>query len=286
MKLIRFGQEGQEKPGIIDQDGNRRDISVFGQQFDETFFGTDGIERLSDWISTHLEECPIIPEDVRWGSPLSRPSKIVCIGLNYAKHAAEAGAKIPKEPIVFFKATSAICGPFDQVMIPKGSEKTEWEVELAIVIGKKATYVSEENAMDHVAGYTIHNDYSEREFQLERKGQWVKGKSADTFAPLGPFVATRDEIPNPNSLRLWLTANGEKLQDSNTDDMIFNVPFLVHYVSQFMSLLPGDIISTGTPSGVAMGFEPPRYLRGGEEIELGIEGLGVMKQKILPFSGS
>lgn len=286
MKLIRFGQSGQEKAGIVDAKGIRRDVSAFGQDYDETFFGTDCIPKLEKWLTTELDNCPEVAEGERWAAPLCRPSKIVCVGLNYAKHAAEAKATIPTEPILFFKATSAIVGPYDQVMIPRDSEKTDWEVELAVIIGKKATYVAEEDALEHIAGYTIHNDYSERAFQLEHKGQWVKGKSADTFAPLGPYIATSDEIPNPNVLNLWLDVNGERLQDSNTDDMVFSVPFLVHYISKYMTLLPGDIISTGTPSGVAMGFTPPRYLRGGEDIELGIEGLGSMRQTIKSYSDS
>jgi len=216
--------------------------------------------------------------DVRLGAPLVRPSKIVCVGLNYAKHAEESGMAPPEEPVLFFKASSAITGPFDPILIPKGSTKTDWEVELALVIGKKASYVSEKEALNHVAGYVLHNDVSERAFQLERSGQWVKGKSCDTFAPLGPFIATRDEIKDPNSLDLWLKLNGKLMQNSNTSDFIFNVQEVVSHISQFMTLLPGDIISTGTPFGVGLGLTPPRYLKEGDEVELGIEGLGISKQ--------
>jgi 2-keto-4-pentenoate hydratase/2-oxohepta-3-ene-1,7-dioic acid hydratase in catechol pathway len=215
---------------------------------------------------------------VRLGPPLARPSKIVCIGLNYADHAKESGAEIPKEPILFFKATSAIVGPNDPIVIPKNSVKTDWEVELAFVIGKKASHVSEEQALEHIAGYVLHNDYSEREWQLERGGQWVKGKSCDTFAPIGPFIATTDEIPDPQSLKLWLKLNGELIQNSSTQQMIFGVRTLVSYVSQFMTLLPGDVITTGTPPGVGLGFKPPKFLQPGDVVELGVEGLGSSRQ--------
>ena len=213
-----------------------------------------------------------------FGPPSVRPSKLVCVGLNYAKHAEESGMEIPKEPVLFFKATSAIVGPNDDVIIPKGSQKTDWEVELAVVIGKKASYVSEADAMDHVAGYVLHNDYSEREFQIERSGQWVKGKSCDTFAPIGPFIATKDEIKDPNHLDLWLTLNGETMQKSNTSDFVFDISEQISYISQFMTLLPGDIISTGTPFGVGLGLKPQQYLKPGDVVELGIEGLGRSKQ--------
>jgi 2-keto-4-pentenoate hydratase/2-oxohepta-3-ene-1,7-dioic acid hydratase in catechol pathway len=210
---------------------------------------------------------------------MARPSKIVCVGLNYAQHAAESGMDVPKEPVLFFKASSAIIGPFDPIIIPKGSEKTDWEVELAVVIGKQASYVSEKDAMKHVAGYVLHNDVSERAFQLERSGQWVKGKSCDSFAPLGPFIATKDEIENPNNLDLWLKLNGKLMQSSNTSDFIFNIQEVVSHISQFMTLLPGDLISTGTPFGVGLGIDPPRYLKDGDEVELGIMGLGTSKQR-------
>lgn len=215
---------------------------------------------------------------------MARPSKIICVGLNYAKHAEESGMEPPKEPVLFFKASSAIVGPYDDIRLPKGSTKTDWEVELAIVIGKKASYVSESEALTHVAGYVLHNDVSERAFQIERSGQWVKGKSCDTFAPLGPYIATADEIKDPNNLRLWLKLNGKRVQDSSTSDFIFNIQQVISYISQFMTLLPGDIISTGTPSGVGLGFDPPTYLTPGDEVELGVEGLGVSKQKVVAYS--
>ncbi|MEX0361795.1 MAG: fumarylacetoacetate hydrolase family protein [Allomuricauda sp.] len=283
MKLIRFGAVGHEKPGVQLEDGSRLDISGFGRDYDEDFFGGDGLEELEEWFSLNQENCPVIGQDVRLGAPLVRPSKIICVGLNYAKHAAESGMDIPEEPLLFFKATSSIVGPNDDVIIPKNSQKTDWEVELAVVIGKKASYVSEESAMDHVAGYTLHNDYSEREFQLERGGQWVKGKSCDSFAPVGPFIATQDEIEDPHNLDLWLKLNGEVLQHSNTSDFVFDIPTLVSYISSFMTLLPGDIISTGTPAGVGLGLKPPRYLKPGDVVELGIEGLGSSKQQAKAF---
>ena len=279
MKLIRFGKIGNEKPGVQLENGSRIDVSGFGQDYDERFFGGDGIERLGDWLKNKGENCPVVAENERLGSPLVRPSKIVCVGLNYAKHAAESGMEIPKEPVLFFKSTSAIVGPNDDVIIPKGGEKTDWEVELAIVIGKKASYVSEADALDHIAGYVLHNDYSERAFQIEREGQWCKGKGCDTFAPIGPFIATTDEIKNPNALDLWLKLNGETVQQSSTSDFIFNVQEVVSYISQFMTLLPGDIISTGTPFGVGLGFNPPKYLKVGDVVELGIEGLGSSRQE-------
>ena len=240
MKLIRFGQAGKEKPGVQLENGKRIDITAFGQDYNEDFFGNDGIKRLREWLLQNEEKCPEISNEVRLGSPLVRPSKLICVGLNYAKHAEESGMDIPKEPVLFFKATSAIVGPNDDLIIPKNSKKTDWEVELAFVIGKKASYVSEEEAMNHIAGYVLHNDYSEREFQIERSGQWVKGKSCDTFAPLGPFIATKEEIKNPNNLNLWLKLNGEIKQNSNTSDFVFNIHILVSYTSEFMTLLPGD----------------------------------------------
>lgn len=278
MKLFRFGAFEQEQPGVILSDGRKVNVAAFGEDFNEAFFATDGLSRLADWLTIHADTCPEVSEDVRLGSAIARPSKIVCIGLNYAKHAAESGMDVPKEPVIFFKSTSALCGPNDNVIIPRNSVKTDWEVELAFVIGKKASYVDEANAMDYVAGYILHNDYSEREFQLERSGQWVKGKSNDTFAPLGPFMATKDEIADPHTLRLWLKVNDKMLQDSNTDDMVFKIPTLVSYLSQFMTLLPGDVISTGTPFGVGLGFKPPRYLKAGDVVELGIDGLGTQRQ--------
>lgn len=283
MKLFRFGSFEQEKPGILLPNGRKIDISAFGEDFNEAFFANDGLNRLANWLKTHAETCPEVSDSVRLGSCVARPSKIVCIGLNYAKHAAESGAQVPPEPVIFFKSTTALCGPYDNVIIPRNSVKTDWEVELAFVIGKKASYVDEADAMDYVAGYILHNDYSEREFQLERSGQWVKGKSNDTFAPLGPFMATKDEISDPHNLRLWLKVNNELLQDSNTDDMVFKIPKLVSYLSQFMTLLPGDVISTGTPFGVGLGFKPPRYLKPGDVIELGIDNLGVQRQVAVAY---
>ncbi|MAS69034.1 MULTISPECIES: fumarylacetoacetate hydrolase family protein [unclassified Leeuwenhoekiella] len=286
MKLIRFGEAGNEKPGVLLDSGKRIDVSGFGEDYTEAFFETDGLDRLKTWLSKEQDNCEEVSAETRLGAPLVRPSKIVCIGLNYVSHAKETGMEVPKEPILFFKATSAIVGPNDDVIIPKGSEKTDWEVELAVVIGKKASYVSEAEALDYVAGYTLHNDYSERAFQIERAGQWVKGKSCDTFAPLGPFIATKDEIKDPNKLNLWLKLNGEELQNSNTSDFVFNVQQVVSYISQFMTLLPGDIISTGTPFGVGMGFKPPRYLKPSDIVELGIEGLGTSKQTARAYSNS
>lgn len=277
MKLIRFGEIGQEKPGIL-FDEIRYDVSGFGEDYNEAFFQNDGLSRLEDYVKNHVGKLPKVGDGVRLGPPVARPSKIVCIGLNYAKHAAESGADIPKEPIIFFKSTTAYCGPHDDIIIPKNAVKTDWEVELAFVMGKKASYVNEEEALDYVAGYCLHNDVSEREYQLERGGTWDKGKGCDTFAPVGPFMATKDEIADVHNLRLWLKLNGKILQDSSTNDLIFNVPFLVSYISQFMTLLPGDIVSTGTPAGVGLGLKPPVYLKPGDVVELGIDGLGTSTQ--------
>lgn len=278
MKLIRFGEIDKEKPGILLDNNVKLDVSSFVEDYNEDFFMNDGILKLRNWLKENQDKCPVVDINIRIGPPLSRPSKIVCVGLNYAQHAAESGMDIPNEPVLFFKASSAIVGPYDPVIIPKNSSKTDWEVELAIVIGKKASYVSEEDALDYVAGYMLHNDVSEREFQLERSGQWVKGKSCDSFAPIGPFIATCDEIEDPNNLKLWLKLNGETMQNSSTSDFIFNVEHVVSYISQFMSLLPGDIISTGTPFGVGLGLNPPKYLKEGDIMELGIENLGISKQ--------
>lgn len=283
MKLIRFGEPGQEKAGVILNDV-KYDVSAFGEDYNEQFFQSNGLERLKAYVQQHEGKLPQVADDVRLGSPIARPSKIVCIGLNYADHAKETGAAIPQEPIVFFKATSALCGPNDDVIIPKNSEKLDWEVELAVVIGKKASYVSEEEALDYVAGYALHNDYSERAFQLERGGQWVKGKSNDTFAPVGPFLATPDELEDVNNLRLWLTVNGETMQDGTTANLIFKIPFLVSYLSQFMTLLPGDMITTGTPAGVGLGMNPQVYLKAGDVVELGIDGLGSSKQTVKAYA--
>lgn len=281
MKLIRFGPEGQEKPGVILADGRRIDVSAEFDNYDEAFFGNGGLVRLAAWVEANGDGAPEVPAGVRLGAPIARPSKIVCVGLNYAQHARETNAPIPSEPILFFKSTTALTGPDDGVVIPRNSKKTDWEVELAVVIGKKAKYVTKEEAYEYIAGYTLHNDYSEREWQLERNGQWAKGKGADTFAPLGPFLATRDEIKDgaEGNLRLWLSLNGKVIQDSNTNDFIFDVPTVVSYISQFMTLLPGDVISTGTPAGVGLGHKPePVYLKPGDVVELGIDGLGTQRQ--------
>jgi 2,4-didehydro-3-deoxy-L-rhamnonate hydrolase len=278
MKLFRFGAEGAEKPAVLTASGQRLDVSAFGSDYNEAFFTQNGLQNLQTWLNTHAASCPEVPADARFGSCVARPSKIVCVGLNYAKHAAESGVTPPTEPVIFLKATTALCGPNDDLIIPRNSEKTDWEVELALVIGKKAQYIEQAKALDYVAGYCLHNDYSERAFQLERGGQWVKGKSADTFAPIGPYLVTSDEIADPQNLRLWLSVNGQMLQNSNTADMIFNVSTIISYLSQFMTLLPGDIISTGTPAGVGLGFKPPRYLKAGDVVTLGIEGLGEQRQ--------
>jgi 2-keto-4-pentenoate hydratase/2-oxohepta-3-ene-1,7-dioic acid hydratase in catechol pathway len=280
MKLIRFGKEGKEKPGIH-LDGKNYDLSAFIKDYDESFFEQNGLQKLAGIVNE--EKLPLIEDGQRIGSPIARPSKILCIGLNYAKHAKETGAAIPTEPILFMKSTSSLTGPFDNIIIPKNSEKTDWEVELGVVIGKKASYVSEAEAMDYVAGYVLHNDVSERAFQLERGGTWDKGKGCDSFAPLGPWLVTKDEIPNPHQLRLWLSLNGKMMQDSNTDDLIFNIPQLISYSSQFMTLLPGDVISTGTPAGVGLGFSPNIYLKPGDIVELGIDGLGSSKQTAIAY---
>ena len=280
MKLFRYGERGAEKPGL-EVDGVKYDVSHLVEDYDEDFFAGNGLETLKSKFDP--DRAQKVSDDQRIGSPVSKPGKIICIGLNYSKHAAESGAEIPKEPIIFFKAGSSLNGPFDPVVIPKNGHKTDWEVELAVIIGKRANYVGEDEAMDYVAGYALHNDVSEREFQLERGGQWVKGKSCDTFAPLGPYLVTKDEIPNPHNLRLWLKLNDEKLQDGNTKDFIFNIPQVVSYLSQFMSLMPGDVISTGTPEGVGLGFKPPRYLKPGDVMELGIDGLGVAKQTAVAY---
>ncbi len=278
MKLIRFGEPGKEKPGVIINE-KKYDVSAAVKEYDEDFFGSGGIAKLKDYVSKNHDKLVPVADNARLGAPLARPSKIICVGLNYADHAKETGAAPPAEPILFFKSTTAIVGPNDDVVIPKGSKKTDWEVELAVVIGKKASYVSEAEAPAHIAGYCLHNDYSERAFQLERGGQWVKGKSCDTFAPIGPFIALAEDIKDVNNLRLWLTVNGKTMQDGNTSNLIFNVPFLVHYISQFMTLLPGDIISTGTPHGVGLGMKPdPIFIKAGDVVELGIDQLGTSRQ--------
>jgi len=283
VKLFRFGAPGEERPGVLLPDGARVDASGFGGDWNEAFFGQGdaGLARLAKWVASDAAKAPRVPAGVRLASAIARPSKIVCIGLNYRDHARESGAALPAEPIVFMKASSALAGPEDDLRLPIGGDKTDWEVELALVIGARAKYVAVEDAMKHVAGFVLHNDYSERGFQLERHGQWTKGKSADGFAPLGPFLATPEELPGFAAVRLWLKVNGETKQDSTTADMIFDVPTLVSYVSQFMTLLPGDVISTGTPAGVGLGHKPPLYLRAGDVVEYGIDGLGQARQKIV-----
>ena len=274
MKLIRFGEMGREKPGVLLEDGTRLDVSGFGSDYDEEFFARGGLTKLRKWLAQESASALRVQGSVRLGPPICRPSKIVCIGLNFRDHAEESGVEIPKEPVIFSQATSALAGPNDALMIPKNATKVDWEVELAIVMEMKASYVTRENALDYVAGFALHNDYSERSFQLEPGGQWVKGKSADTFAPLGPFLAAKDENADFNQLGMWLKVNGEFRQRGSTSKMIFDVPALVAYVSEFMTLLPGDVTSTGTPPGVGLGVTPPQYLKGGDVVELGIDGLG------------
>jgi 2,4-diketo-3-deoxy-L-fuconate hydrolase len=282
MKLIRFGDPGKEKPGVVINDV-MYDVSSFSEDYNENFFETNGLEQLAKFLKQNQNSLPQISNGTRLGSPVARPSKIVCIGLNYADHARETNATTPSEPVIFLKATSSLCGPFDDIIIPKNSMKTDWEVELAVVIGKKASYVDRAEAMNYVAGYCVHNDVSERNFQLERNGTWDKGKGCDTFAPLGPWLVTKDEIGEVNNLRLWLSVNSKIMQNGTTANLIFDIPFLVAYVSQFMSLLSGDVISTGTPAGVGLGMSPPVYLKDGDIIELGIDGLGVAKQRCTAY---
>jgi len=283
MKLFRYGPSDHEKPGILLGD-QRHDVGAFGEDYAEAFFATDGLRRLAEFVRARAGQLPVVPAAERLGPPVARPSKIVCIGLNYSDHAREMGAPLPTEPVVFLKATSALVGPNDDIRLPRGSVKTDWEVELAVVIGRRAAYVAEAEALDYVAGYVLHHDVSERAYQLERGGTWDKGKGCDTFAPLGPFLATPDELADPGNLRLWLTVNGRPRQDGTTANLIFKVPFLVAYVSQFMTLLPGDIISTGTPAGVGMGHQPPQYLQAGDVVELGIEGLGTARQVVRAYA--
>lgn len=282
MKLFRFGERDKERAGILLRDGSMVDVSIFGEDFDEKFFGTRGLKRLARWAATFASSQPRIdPEAVRLGSPIARPSKIVGIGLNYRDHAKEAKMELPQEPVIFLKAASAVSGPFDDLVIPRGANKVDWEVELGVVIGQRARSISESRALDCVAGFVVANDVSERSFQLERGGQWSKGKSADGFAPLGPYLATIDEITNAHNLKMSLSVNGKIMQSSSTANMIFGVPQLVAYVSHFMSLLPGDVIITGTPAGVGFARKPPRYLKPGDAIETSIEGLGVQRQKVV-----
>src|SRR5881398_1515054 len=284
MKLIHFGEPNRERPGLLLPDGRRIDASGCGSDYDEAFFGSGGLERLAHWLEREGAAAPVVPDGVRLGPPLCRPSKLVCVGLNYRDHARESGMAIPDEPVLFCKATSAITGPNDDVLIPRNGTKLDWEVELAVVIGRRAAYVERDEALRYVAGFVLHNDYSERAFQLERGGQWVKGKSCDTFAPLGPLLATTDEIEDIDNLRVWLKLNGKTVQDGTTANLIFKIPFLVSYLSQFMTLLPGDIISTGTPAGVGLGMNPQVYLRPGDVVELGIDGLGTARQNLVAYS--
>ena len=277
MKLLRVGPKGQEKPAILHEDGSYRDLSAHVDDIAGATLGAEGLRTLQGIDAGAL---PKLPADSRIGACVGHVGKFVCIGLNYSDHAAETGATVPPEPIIFFKATSAIVGPNDEVLIPRNSQKTDWEVELGVVIGTEARYVSEEDAMDHVAGYCVVNDLSERAFQIERSGQWVKGKSADTFGPIGPWLVTRDEVEDPQALSMFLEVDGHRYQDGSTATMVYGVRHLVSYLSQFMSLQPGDIISTGTPPGVGMGQNPQVYLRAGQKMRLGIEGLGEQNQTV------
>jgi 2,4-diketo-3-deoxy-L-fuconate hydrolase len=285
MKLIRHGEWNKEKPGVVLED-RYYDAAAFGEDYNESFFETGGLGRLEAFVEKNKTALKPLPAGVRLGSPVARPSKIVCIGLNYADHARETGATPPPEPVIFLKSTTALCGPDDDIIIPRGSVKTDWEVELAVVVGKKASYVSESAALDYVAGYCLHNDVSEREFQIERSGTWDKGKGCDTFAPLGPWLATADEMGDIDRLRLWLTVNGKKMQNGTTADFIFRIPFLIAYTSQFMTLLPGDIISTGTPAGVGLGMKPNVYLKAGDVVELGIDHLGKARQNVKAYGNA
>ncbi|WP_035558840.1 fumarylacetoacetate hydrolase family protein [Hymenobacter sp. IS2118] len=284
MKLFRYGPAGHEKPGVL-QGEQRYDVAGFGEDYNEAFFATDGLQRLAAFVAANAGQLPVVAAAERLGPPVARPSKILCIGLNYSDHAHEMGLTPPTEPIIFLKATTALVGSCDDIIIPRNSVKTDWEVELAVVIGRRASYVEVSEAADYIAGYMLHNDVSEREFQMERGGTWTKGKSCDTFAPMGPYLATPDEMGDVNNLRLWLTVNGEEMQDGNTANLIFDIPFIVSYVSQFMTLLPGDIISTGSPAGVGSGLKPPRYLRPGDVLELGIDNLGTARQVLKAYAG-
>jgi 2-keto-4-pentenoate hydratase/2-oxohepta-3-ene-1,7-dioic acid hydratase in catechol pathway len=282
MKLLRYGPVGQEKPGLLDRDGRIRDLSGAVRDIAGEGLAPASLDRLRRLDPASL---PLVAGSPRLGPCVGSVSKIVAIGLNYRLHAQEAGAAIPSEPIFFMKATSSICGPNDDVIIPKGSQKTDYEVELGIVIGTLARHVSQSDARKHVAGYCVVNDVSEREFQIERGGQWTKGKSADTFCPTGPWLVTPDEVPDPGKLALWTEVNGERRQSSNTADLIFGVDEIVSYVSQFMTLLPGDVIPTGTPSGVGLGFKPPKFLKPGDRVRLSVEGLGEQNQQLVAYSG-
>ena len=278
MKFVRFGSSGNEMPGLVDDSGQLFDLSAYLKDISGEILSEDKLEEISKINKNIL---PKIDNSVRIGPCLNNVGKFICIGLNYADHAKEAGMEVPPEPVIFMKATSAICGPTDPILLPKGSIKTDWEVELAVVIGKKAKYVDLDDAMSYVAGYAASNDISERTYQLEGTGQWTKGKSCDSFGPLGPWFVTKDEIPDPQNLTMWLSVNGQKMQDGSTKTMVYGVAFLVHYISQFMSLMPGDVISTGTPPGVGLGMKPPVYLRPGDIVALGVEGLGEQCQRVV-----
>jgi 2,4-didehydro-3-deoxy-L-rhamnonate hydrolase len=282
MKLFRWIKDEKTLPGVILNE-SYYDVSILGEDYNEEFFETGGLSRLKALLGKNGQDLKKLNEPIRFASPIARPSKIVCIGLNYADHARETKAEPPQEPVIFLKSTTALSGPFDPIIIPRNSKKTDWEVELAVVMAKKASYVKESEALDFIAGYCLHNDVSEREFQIERSGTWDKGKGCDSFAPLGPFLATPDEIQNIDNLRLWLKVNGKTMQDGTTANLIFKIPFLISYISQFMTLLPGDLISTGTPAGVGLGMNPPVYLSPGDIVELGIDGLGNSRQELVPY---
>jgi 2,4-diketo-3-deoxy-L-fuconate hydrolase len=280
MKLVRYGNPGKEKAGLIDAEGKLRDLSAVAKDIGPDQLGDAALDKLR---KANIDKLPLVKGKPRLGSPVNGVGKFIAIGLNYADHAAEAGMPIPAEPIVFMKATTCIQGPNDAVMLPKGSKKSDWEVELGVVIGTKARYVSQKDALNHVAGYCTINDVSEREYQIERGGTWDKGKGCDTFGPLGPWLVTRDEVPNPQKLAMWLDLNGKRVQTGNTKTMIFSVAKIVSYVSQFMTLMPGDVITTGTPPGVGMGMKPPLFLKKGDVMTLGIEGLGEQRQEVVAF---
>lgn len=283
MRLIRFGDSGREEPGVLLPDGRRVDASGEFHDYDEGFFASGGLEGLAEWVADGCPGGALVDPAARLGPPVNRPSKIVCVGKNYLDHAKEMGGEIPSEPVLFMKASSAWSGPHDDVLIPRGGTKMDYEVELALVIGRTASCIDEREALDHVAGYSVFCDYSERSFQLEGGGQWTKGKSADSFAPMGPWLVTGDEVADPQKLRLWCKVNGELRQNSWTGDMLCSVRQLVAYISRYMTLLPGDVVATGTPAGVALGMAPPRYLQAGDFVECGIEGLGELAQRVVAY---
>lgn len=278
MKLLRYGSIGQEKPGIMASDGSIRDLSAHIADIGGTALSDASLARLARIDTLSL---PVVAPDTRLGACVAGTGKMICVGLNYADHAAEAGMPVPPEPVIFMKATSAICGPNDAIILPRGSTKTDWEVELAAIIGTKCKYVTEQDALNYVAGYCVSNDVTERAFQTERAGQWTKGKSCDSFGPLGPWLVTRDEVTDPQNLQMWLTVNGRKMQDGSTNTMVYGIAHLVSYLSQFMTLYPGDVISTGTPPGVGMAMKPPQYLRPDDVIALSVEGLGQQRQTVM-----